>query len=283
MMLRLLTQGEHLDMIAKAGTGNRQEGTAFEAFANYCAGIMIVGTATARRASAVPDQKQQVYFNGESAPGAFWRCIGLLEAGGMVIDDSIGPRLFSQMTLASPEAVEEIGGRPARPLFKESSFPVRLTEFRRIHRYDRSTTSAVEGALNYATEMAVTLSALQVVQVATASDDDINTDMAVREARIEISRLSEVLREINISLLRGGLIGESSEHHILALREIAEILYRVPRGMDVPRLLGEIEYYIRRSSSRSGSRWRDIFRAFPYASLSYREARPVPLDTWIPQ
>lgn len=150
MMLGLLARGQHLDLVSKLGVENGLAGTALEAFANYCAGIMIVGTAAARRASRGSSKStEQVYFNGEPVPGGFWRCIGLLEAGGLIIDSRLGARLFRQMTLASRRGqaagmTEVSESDPQSEFFDESSFPVKLRELGRIHRYNSAATSLID-------------------------------------------------------------------------------------------------------------------------------------------
>lgn len=140
MMLRLLAQGRHLDAIARLGAEDGLADTAFAAFANYCAGIMIVGSAAARRATlprTADAPSQPVYFHGETAPGTFWRCIGVLEAGGITISESLGRRLFRQMTLED----RSTPGSP-RP-FDEASFPIRLGEFRYIHGYQPTISAGI--------------------------------------------------------------------------------------------------------------------------------------------
>jgi hypothetical protein len=135
MMLTLLAQGRHLNVIATLGAEDGLADTALVAFANYCAGLMIVGTATARRASKAASSAESegaVYFNGEPSPGTFWRCVGLLEAGGLVIGDPLGQRLFTQMTVMSSADLEK---PPASRELNEGFFPVRLHEFQRLHGY----------------------------------------------------------------------------------------------------------------------------------------------------
>jgi hypothetical protein len=130
----LLAQGRYLDVIARLGAENGLADTALVAFANYCAGLMIVGTATARCASkaASPDGSEAVYFNGDPSPGTFWRCVGLLQAGGLVIGDPLAQRLFTQMTVMSSADQEK---PPDNRELSEGSFPVRLQEFQRLHGY----------------------------------------------------------------------------------------------------------------------------------------------------
>ena len=149
MMLGRLVQGQHLEAIAKLGVESGLAETAFEAVSNYCASIMIVGSATARRATLASSQPgSEVYFNGEPIAGAFWRCIGILEAGGLAIDGRLGPRLFTQMSLPEQPARSSTSIRSVRPdapnPFAESSFPVRFRELKRIHGYAPTTTSAID-------------------------------------------------------------------------------------------------------------------------------------------
>lgn len=139
-MLGSLAEGKHVDLIARAGAEEGQAGNPFTAYANYCAGIMIAGTAAARRASTLlPDQ---VYFQGEPFYGAFWQCIGILQAGGLYITDrNLGPRLFAQMMVDSLEVDE--GGSELK--LNEIDYPVDLMALRRIRGYRPSVTLATDG------------------------------------------------------------------------------------------------------------------------------------------
>lgn len=138
-MLRSLAEGNHLDLITRAGAEEGQAANPFAAYANYCAGIMIAGTAVARRASAV--SQDQMYFQGEPFDGAFWQCIGILQAGGLYITDGgLGPRLFTQMAVGRPEAAED--GHEVK--LDERGYPVQLTALRRIRGYQPSATSAAD-------------------------------------------------------------------------------------------------------------------------------------------
>jgi hypothetical protein len=156
MMLTLLAQGRLLDVIAKRGAEEGLADTALVAFANYCAGLMIVGTATARRASNAASSggsEDAVYFNGEPSPGTFWRCVGLLEAGGLAIGPSLGSRLFTHMTVMSST---DRGKPPANRELDERSFPVQLAEFQRLHGYWPVTTTNITNVGIYSSYLALT-------------------------------------------------------------------------------------------------------------------------------
>ena len=163
MMLGRLVQGQHLESIAKIGVENGSTATAFEALSNYCASVMIVGTATARRASMSRNESDnEVYFNGEPISGAFWRCIGILEAGGISIDHRLGSRLFTQMRLPELNLRSRVTAGTADQdglgLFPEYSFPVKFREFRHIDGYNPTTSSAIDCLLTAVFELLIVLS-----------------------------------------------------------------------------------------------------------------------------
>jgi ATPase family associated with various cellular activities (AAA) len=152
MMLGGLAQGQHLEAISKAGVENGLAETAFEALSNYCASIMIVGTAAARRASlGHSGLDSEVYFNGEPVVGAFWKCIGVLQAGGASIDEALGRRLFAQMRLPKQNSRLRPNARTRNheisDAFEEHSFPIKFREFRRIRGYKPTISEAIDALI----------------------------------------------------------------------------------------------------------------------------------------
>lgn len=276
MMLRLLAQGRHLDAIARLGAEDGLADTAFAAYANYCAGIMIVGTAAARRATpprAAGASATPVYFHGETAPGTFWRCIGVLEAGGITISESLGMRLFQQMTL-------EDRSKPGSPRpFDEASFPIRLGEFRHIHGYQPT---IVAGIADNETR------ALQYVLLAMLSEGiNLVNNPQDAEGTIFSSRYGDVLfRDVFYRTTRSGLgafMSLDRTHFDYLLRDIWEAISRLVRGETEGYSMERLERNMREyrdygvheiSSVYGETRYHlaESFRAIEHSYLQFRDA-----------
>jgi hypothetical protein len=237
MMLGLLSQGKDLELITKAGVEGGMAGTALEAFANYCAGIMIIGTAAARRASkASSELSDQIYFNGEPVAGGFWRCVGLLEAGGLILNNALAARLFEQMSLASTKpstTVANTGKAAERKTedFNELSSPLKLDELRRIHGYDPVTTNAIDRL----TMSAIALAASCFL----VSDRDLTYDEPRRARRAiggeyEYGRFAtEELAEIIRVLRMSGLTSINEPHARMILQQFDRVfMYRLHRSSE---------------------------------------------------
>jgi hypothetical protein len=253
MMLGLLARGQHLELIAKFGAEGGPGGTALEAFANYCAGVMIVGTATARRASrGLPKSAKQVYFNGEPVPGGFWRCIGLLEAGGLVVDERLGVRLFRQMRLALDS--DDGAGAPRAATqsarenyFDELSFPLSLREFRRIHGYRPTITSSADALVIDIVESLLILVLLQStgVRIPAAARRDFEYNY--------LRYLQGDLDDILYSLQNAGLTSLNQDLRYL-LRDLDRVFnFRFHGERDMPRLTEDYDHVVGRIISELDS------------------------------
>jgi hypothetical protein len=99
-------RGVSIDVINNRTRGNPLISSPFEAYSNYCAGLLIIGTASARQLSAFKsnaNQSKETYFNAEPFPGALWRCMSLLHAGGMAFDEKVAHRLFRQISVSQQD------------------------------------------------------------------------------------------------------------------------------------------------------------------------------------
>jgi len=80
-----------------------------EAYANYAAGIAIVGTAAARQLKILRKTKNGIFFQGNPFEGAFWRFIWILQAGGITLDDNTSSRIYSGMTVRNEISEVAVG------------------------------------------------------------------------------------------------------------------------------------------------------------------------------
>lgn len=97
-------RGRSLGMISDRTRGKSLISSPLEAYANYCAGLLIIGTASARQLSAFRTTAEEPrHLNGDPFPGAFWRCLSILHAGGLAMDDKLANRLFRQLSVLASE------------------------------------------------------------------------------------------------------------------------------------------------------------------------------------
>ncbi len=91
-------RGGSLEIVARLASGNSRLRSPLEAYANYCAGILMIGTAASRQLRQFDGKsKQHRFFSGEPFKGAFWRCLCILAAGGISLDDVLADRLLDGM------------------------------------------------------------------------------------------------------------------------------------------------------------------------------------------
>lgn len=113
-----------------------------DAFTDYCAGLLLIGTAAARHYNELCQKANRKRFlNLEAFPGAFWKLICLLGAGGVTLNANLSGRLFAGASVAreNGEAISEVG------------FPTKMGYLNRIQGYratlDTSYLELVDGLL----------------------------------------------------------------------------------------------------------------------------------------
>jgi hypothetical protein len=94
------TNGGPLTAVASVGIRSPLVASALEAYANYCVGIVLLGSAAARRLRGLQgDGEADRYFQCEPFAGAIWRFLAIVQAGGVVLDGILGQRLFEGATI----------------------------------------------------------------------------------------------------------------------------------------------------------------------------------------
>src|SRR5262249_42399984 len=101
-----------LDTVARVIHFTSLVKNALEAYANYLAGVLIIGTAATRQLRQYGgNHKQQPLFSAEPFKNAFWRCVCILASGGVILDGTLSNRLLEGTTLsneAEPLAVKDL-------------------------------------------------------------------------------------------------------------------------------------------------------------------------------
>jgi hypothetical protein len=151
--------GEGFDTVIST-VGKRQVlQNPLETFANYAAGLVLVGVAAVRQlAAATPAAAERRRFNCNPMDGAFWRWTCILHAGGVVMDKNLADRLYDGMS---------VGGSDGRWVEDRTS-PLRSGWMTSIHGY-RSNTSQVVAELHSAIDY---LQFVNLVLVAYLFTDD---------------------------------------------------------------------------------------------------------------
>jgi hypothetical protein len=141
MLLKSAAEGASLDAVSQQTLRKLLIRSPLDAYGNYCAGLMIIGTAAARQFGCRSPKASELdrYFNGEPSKGAFWRIIALIQSGGIVINQSLAARIFTGLSVISTDG----DGLE----MDESSMPLRLRELDKIKGFSSIIAPAIERLL----------------------------------------------------------------------------------------------------------------------------------------
>jgi hypothetical protein len=133
-LLEALLQGEAVDTVNLSTKNKPLVRSPFEAFANYCLGLLIIGSSAARQVGMSADG-QSTFFQAEQTRGAFWRCLSILQAGGITIDKALANRILSGLTVRNNTIKDNSVG--------DLTLPFKLGELARIDGYTPYLTDAI--------------------------------------------------------------------------------------------------------------------------------------------
>ena len=133
-LLEALLQGEAVDTVNLSTKNKPLVRSPFEAFANYCLGLLIIGCSAARQVGKSADG-QSTFFQAEQTRGAFWRCLSILQAGGITIDKALADRILSGLTVRNNTIKDNSVG--------DLTLPFKLGELARIDGYIPYLTDAI--------------------------------------------------------------------------------------------------------------------------------------------
>jgi hypothetical protein len=153
-LLEALLQGEAVDTVNQSTKNKPLVRSPFEAFANYCLGLLIIGCSAARQVGKSADG-QSTFFQAEQTRGAFWRCLSILQAGGITIDKALADRILSGLTVRNNTIKDNSVG--------DLTLPFKLGELARIDGYIPYLTDAIRSI--HMTEDTYHMLALIVIEV----------------------------------------------------------------------------------------------------------------------
>jgi len=136
VLFRELLQGHSLGAIDTHTRGRLLIRSPLEAYANQCAGYLIIGTAAARQLTALQAASREPapVFSADAFEGAFWQCLCLLHAGGLTIDRRLAERLTRGLSVESVR-----GGRG----LDDTTLPIRPALLANLRGYDPVLTRAL--------------------------------------------------------------------------------------------------------------------------------------------
>lgn len=114
-LLDAFLQGGSLDTVNQQTRNKQLIRSPLEAFANYCLGILSIGSAAARQIEK-KSGASSVFFQVERSRGSFWRCMSILQAGGITIDPKFASRIFPGLTVKNQAIKENVVGDQAMPI-----------------------------------------------------------------------------------------------------------------------------------------------------------------------
>jgi len=136
ILFRELLQGRSLDTINRQTKSRLLITSPLEAYANQCAGYLIIGTAAARQLATIQGDGggDAPHFSAVPYRGAFWQCLCLLHAGGLTIDRKLARRLTDGLSVEAAD-----GGKG----LDDTTIPIRPGLLAGVKGYDPILTRAL--------------------------------------------------------------------------------------------------------------------------------------------
>jgi hypothetical protein len=274
-------RGGSLDTVAKVTTITPLIKNALEAYTNYLAGLLIIGTAGTRQLRPFSGKgRPQRRFAGEPFRGAFWRGLCLLAAGGVVLDDPLSGRLLDGIELPDGDESNTI---------RDTDSPLKLGFLVRAQGYKPAFARILNDSLRYSAELELQLLLTQIVML--VFTNRVSGAESFERVRHEIYNLTHYGRrgpigpwgDLRETLVQNGLIpsdvGLRTHESDLEFRDLADrLLYEVTEGGDPSRILHFLrrrfrtfspmtEEYFYRLEHMLRDRW-------PFESEPLREIKP---------
>ena len=221
---RLIERLEHLYWVAARGnaihivaqkTRDRvADFNTLETYANYCIGLVLIGSAAARRSRGLTSSQDEArLFRCESQYGAFWRFLAIIQAGGITLDAALGKRLFDGATVRT---------QTERDALSESNLPIKFSVFRALDGFTVHSPDLTQQALIESFVRDVVISILPSLLLQSDSPEDIWMRQRYRMRRPGSS--SRALPELARLLASLGLADPE---------EVMEFDYRVREALEM--------------------------------------------------
>ena len=194
--------GGSLDTVAKVTNFTSLLKNALEAYANYLAGLLIIGTAATRQLRQYTrNQKNQPQFSAEPFRNAFWRCMCVLASGGVILDETLASRLLDGIQLTSGDASLAV---------RDIDSPIKVGFLGKVPGYEPTLARILRDSLRYSAELEMQLMGLQMVTLLFAApierQDFERMHYEMSEIRLRMGGNNTPLSELSRALIENGLL-----------------------------------------------------------------------------
>ena len=253
-------RGKAIHVVAQKTRDRVASDNTLETYANYCIGLVLIGSAAARRTHGlIPPPQVGRLFHCESQYGVFWRFLAIIQAGGITLDYAFGRRLFDGATV-------RIGVGEKQVTVSEQNLPVKFFVFDTLDGFNVHTADLAEQAVLEAIVLDAVWSALPwLIQSFSPEDGSIHQRYRMRifDPRDRaVSRLARMLAILGLADDRAVTEFEYRSRDLLerivhefeirerdsyndprdVLGRIYDLMLRLGRGTD----RGESTYYLER-------------------------------------
>jgi hypothetical protein len=253
-------RGGPLETVAKVTNVTSLIRSSLEAYANYCAGLLIIGTAASRQLRQFNGKRPtHRLFSAEPSKGSFWRCLCILAAGGLIVDDSLAIRLLDGVGLVAT------GGSS---LVSDTDSPMKLGLLGRAEGYDPNIPKLLERCLRYTAELEQILVVMQILPEVLRRGSQ-KQDIGLRDMRdYQFHRRLNPVGELTDVLVSSGLVTEDIRGLLQELemdyRKMSDrIMYEAREGRDMSdflrHLVGRLERLDRPIVNREYLYWFEDF------------------------
>ncbi|MGH9875537.1 MAG: hypothetical protein ACRD9S_24030, partial [Pyrinomonadaceae bacterium] len=229
-------RGGPLETVAKVADTTSLIRSSLEAYANYCAGLLIIGSAASRQLRQFNGKRgTHRLFCAEPSKGAFWRCLCILAAGGLVVERSLASRLLDGVGLLTTDGTSPIA---------DTDSPMKLGLLNLAQGYDPNIPKHLKRCLLYAAQLEQLLFVMQLLSefVGRGSQKLDHELFNLRDLRDYTFHRVNPIGELAALLVDTGMVAEEITELTRELdtdyRETIErIMYETREGGDVSHLV----------------------------------------------
>jgi hypothetical protein len=215
-------QGKNLEIINQQTNNKLLITNPLEAYANFCASIILIGTSAIRRLSGEKSKERKRLFNIEPVPGSFWRFLCLLHVGGINFSDNLSRNLFDGLEIMKHDRNDNVG---------DLTIPIKLNQLSIIKGYE----SLLGGIIEHLSTSVIKYGLLNfVLRVLSQDRNRIINDKYVWEITHRHSRFFQDIEEMLNMLERAGYI-RISEKTVSQMRDYERFLMLPRSGTKIKR------------------------------------------------
>jgi hypothetical protein len=224
-------------------------------------GLLIIGCSAARQVGKSADG-QPTFFQAEQTRGAFWRCLSILQAGGITIDKALADRILSGLTVRNNTIKDNSVG--------DLTLPFKLGELARIDGYIPYLTDAIRSIQK--TELTHDLLAVILIEVILCLDSKRHKRVYPKYSH-DYNATRGTANSVALNLSLAGMLAEVSLHRLRPDKGIRNVLLDSEHIYHSKYLFSDISFILRRNMKEIGlKRTPSIIRYLDLLSFHFRES-----------